>query len=317
LQAVPVTAAHFRISLLGAFALERDGVPIETGMWQCRVGSLLKLLATTPNFRRRRDEVIEALWPGTSPERGGCNLRTLAYRLRTALGGGHPPPVLTEQGWLALHPAYGWEIDLERFEDLAQAGLNDVSSLEAALALYRGEPLVEERYADWAIPVRERAYQMWRGVCLRLSDQYQETRALENALGVIRKVLAADPLDEEAMRGLLTTLYRAGRPAEALRRYGQFEQLLRDEIGVPPAAETMRVVQQLHARSTVLASTTQSGRSLPRTMPSGDDSFNPRGPVLTGVYVPTTSSEDDLSSTNAAQLRARSVSSFGAQNPWL
>jgi DNA-binding SARP family transcriptional activator len=245
--------SRFRVSLLGAFALERDGVPIDTGLWQRRVSSLLTLLATAPNHRCRRDDVIEALWPEASQERGGRNLRTLAYRLRAALGGGDPPPVLADHGWVGLHPAYTWDIDLARFEDLAQGDRDDVVCLEAALALHRGEPLVEERYEDWAVPIRERVQAVWRGVCLRLSDRCQEKGLLEAALDILRAVLEADPLDEEAMQRLLTALHRAGRPAEALRRCHAFERRLRDQIGVPPAVETMHVISQLHAPPAALA----------------------------------------------------------------
>ena len=57
----------FRVSVLGPFALERDGEPVDTSRWQRRVATLFKLLATSPGHRRSRDEIVDILWPDAPP----------------------------------------------------------------------------------------------------------------------------------------------------------------------------------------------------------------------------------------------------------
>jgi len=277
----PPTLSSFRVLVLGPFTLERDGVAIDTSKWQRRVGSLFKLLATAPDRRRLRDEVIDVLWPDSAPEAGAGNLRIVAHRLRLALGGGEPLPVLSEHGWITLNPAYSWEVDLHQFEEMARPAGDDVAALEKTVALYRGEPLLEERYEDWAGPIRERAQRVWRDLQLHLATVHQTHGSHEDAIRSFERVLEADPLDEEALRGLLTALYSAGRRTDALRRYQQFEQRLAEELGVPPSAETMTVVQQLHTQFADDSAIQQAESVRDRPLPIGGFlGALPDGPLL-------------------------------------
>lgn len=249
------TASSFRVQVLGPFVLERNGVAIDTARWQRRVVTLLKLLAIAPNQRRSRDEIVDLLWPETTPEAGAGNLRLVVHRLRLALGESEterePPsrsssPILLEQGWARLNRVYSWESDLDEFERLARG--DDMAALERAAALYRGEPLVEDAYEDWAVPVRERIGREWRNVCLRLAHFHQAGESHEGALLCLERLLEADPLDEEALRGVLRALRELGRGTEALRRFRQFERLLAAEIDVPPDAETLTIVAELESQ---------------------------------------------------------------------
>jgi DNA-binding SARP family transcriptional activator len=158
-------STRYRVALLGPFTLERDGTPLDTSHWQLRVLTLFKLLATANDRRRLQDEIIDLLWSEAPPDAGAGNLRQLIHRLRLALGEGEPSPLLSDRGWIALNPSYEWEIDLDRFEELIETAAGDITALLEAAALYRGEPLAEDRYDDWAVPVRTRIQRDWRQLC--------------------------------------------------------------------------------------------------------------------------------------------------------
>jgi serine/threonine protein kinase/DNA-binding SARP family transcriptional activator/DNA-binding beta-propeller fold protein YncE len=240
--------AAYRALLLGPFVLERDGAPIDTRRWRRRVLSLFKILIVTPDRRRHRDEVVDILWPDAGLDAGLSNLRITAHRLRLALGSQDPPGVLSEHGWVVLNPAYGWDVDIVQFEQLARSAGSEIPALEGALGLFRGEPLAEERYEDWAMPIRDRLQVTWRSVALRLTEGYQASARHNAAVELLEQVLRNDPLDEEALRQLLEVLYSSGRRVEALRRYQQFEHELAEELGAPPSPETMALVQRLNAQ---------------------------------------------------------------------
>jgi DNA-binding SARP family transcriptional activator len=161
--------SHFDILVLGQFALFRDGIPIDTAGWQRKVQSLFRILVTSPDRRRTRDELVELLWPETTAEAGSRNLRVVLHMLRRGLGPCEPPTILSEWGSIALNPAHEWDLDLDRFEEIAAHPTDDLAMLEEAAGFYRGEPLAEDRYDDWAITVRERAQRIWRNICLRLA----------------------------------------------------------------------------------------------------------------------------------------------------
>jgi len=244
-QSAPCNAPSFRVQLLGPFALERDDVAIEVGRWQPRVVTLFKLLATAHRYRRSRDEITDLLWPEAAPETGAGNVRLLVHRLRLALGGGDPSPVLSEHGWITLNPAYVWEVDLAQFEKLAAGSGKDIPALVEAAKLYRGEPLTEDRYEDWALPIRDGTHRRWREVCLRLARLYRARGSQADAALWLELLLESDPLDEEALQELLSILGDLGRRTEALRRYRQFEQRLSQEMDVPPEPETLAMVSRL------------------------------------------------------------------------
>jgi predicted ATPase/class 3 adenylate cyclase/DNA-binding SARP family transcriptional activator len=235
----------FRVHLLGDFALSHDGESVDTSRWQPRARTLFALLAASPTLRRSRDEIIDRLWPDATLEAGASNLRYTVHLLRRALGNFDPSPVLTGAGWIELNQEYRWDIDLHRFEALAEnPGDRDRASLEEAAALYRGEPLLENRYEDWATPVRERAQRLWRDACRRLAELHIQEGNLGEAARWYERQLAGDPLDEETAQLLLELLVSAGRNTEALRLYAQLETRLREELGVAPAPETVALMER-------------------------------------------------------------------------
>lgn len=261
-------ASHFDVLLLGPFSLFRDGRPLDTSAWQRKVHSLFRLLLTATDRRRSRDDLVAILWPDTNGEAGSRNLRVVLHMLRKALGAGDIPTILSEWGWVALNPAHEWDCDLDRFEELAASSEQSIAGLEHAAGFYRGEPLADDRYDDWAIAVRARVQRIWRDLCLRLAERHRELGALETTIAWLDRTLDSDPLDEDAMRRLLVVLGQLNRRTEALRRYQNFAQRLKDELDASPAAETTEVVAELRAeresvKGTVLSAEPEISRPLP------------------------------------------------------
>jgi serine/threonine protein kinase, bacterial len=244
------------VGVLGPFIVERDGDAVDTGSWQRRVSVLFKLLATARDRQRLRDDLIDMLWPDADPDGAAGNLRMLVHRLRMAVGETGQSTVLSEHGWISLNPLYVWELDLDQLESVAADPMASRPDMEGAVALYRGEPLAEDRYEDWAAPLRDRAHRAWRATNLRLASEYETAGALDEAERCLQTVLDADQLDEEVLRRLLETSRNARRPADALRRYAVFEHTLREELDVPPSAETMEVVEAIRCEADQLG---QSG----------------------------------------------------------
>src|SRR5215469_17058238 len=201
----------FQVLLLGPFTVGRDGVPIDTARWQPRLASFLKLLANAPLHRLPRDELMVALWPDATPQAGRSNGRYLLHLLRRNLGGTEPPAVLAERGWVWLNSRYQWDIDLVRFRNGARSSGDDVQLLEQAATLVRGEPLIENRYDDWAAPIRASIRRDWRDLCFRLGRLHRDQGTAADAVRWLEPVLEEYELDEEAMGDLLRSLVDAGR----------------------------------------------------------------------------------------------------------
>jgi len=237
-------ASHYDILILGPFALYHDGTPVDAASWQRKVQTLLRILVTSPEKRRTRDDLVEMLWPETASEAGFRNLRVVLHMLRRGLGTSEVPTITSEWGWVALNPAHEWDLDLDRFEAAVAAG-KDVQELEAAAGYYRGEPLSEDRYDDWAVAIRGRVQRTWHDLCLRLAALHQQSGTPAVAVRWLERIIESDPLDEEALQGLLLNLRELDRRTEAVRRYQHYAQRLKEELDLEPGREIQALVADL------------------------------------------------------------------------
>jgi DNA-binding SARP family transcriptional activator len=62
-----------------------------------------------------------------------------------------------------------------------------------------------------------------------------------------RRAVAHEPLNESAHRELMNCWARLGETARAIQHYEKLAGTLRDQVGVPPAAETTALYRRLMA----------------------------------------------------------------------
>jgi len=120
---------------------------------------------------------------------------------------------------LALPPE-GLVVDADEFERQGLRALAEARGCEEAAARYPGDLLPEDRYASWAEEPRDRL----RGLHLDLL----------RAAGLWQKVLAIDPADEPAHRGLMQHALDAGDRGGAVRLFEHLRRRLRADLGVGP-----------------------------------------------------------------------------------
>ena len=152
------TMAEVSIKLLGGFSAAAAGEPLDDASWRLRKGrDLVKLLALAPGHRMHREQLMFALWPDREPAAAANNLNQVVHAARRVLG---PPAIELREELLTLHAS----VDVEQFErGAAQAReARSAGAYRAALALYGGELLPENRYEDWARERREKLEELRR-----------------------------------------------------------------------------------------------------------------------------------------------------------
>ncbi|HVU77589.1 MAG TPA: tetratricopeptide repeat protein [Gaiellaceae bacterium] len=141
------------VTLLGGFAASVDGRPVPESAWRLKKArELVKLLALAPHHRLHREQAMDVLWRDREPAAAANNLHQAVFVARRALGGA---VIEVRDEVLSLTA----DVDVDRFETAAAAArhANTGAAYRAALALYRGELLPENRYDDWADGRREEA----------------------------------------------------------------------------------------------------------------------------------------------------------------
>ena len=133
------------LKLLGGFEAAVDGEVVLDRAWRLKKArELVKLLALAPGHRLHREQAMDVLWRDRGAAAAANNLHQVVHVARRALDAG---AIESRNEVLSLVAT----IDVDRFE-LAAADARLVKSpaaYRAALALYSGELLPENRYDDW------------------------------------------------------------------------------------------------------------------------------------------------------------------------
>lgn len=255
----PVTAmpdladAALRVQTLGGFRLWRAAVEVEPAEWgRDKAVQLFQFLVSRRRRRLTREQIVEALWPDSDPEAAERDFKVALNGVQRVLeperAARAEPRFLRRFG-----PAYGLDadaiwIDAALLEAELAAGHAALPGdpetaavhLRRATALYRGEFLPERRYEDWASAEAERLETLALGAMTTLAGLVVETNPLE-ALDLSQRVLAIDPIWEEAWRIQMRAHLAAGNRALALRAWERCVELMRREIGLDPLPATRAV----------------------------------------------------------------------------
>ena len=235
-------------TLFGGFGVRRGGRPVAEEEWGRRIaGRLTRYLIVHRDQLVPEDLLFEAFWPDRPVEaaRRGLQVALSAARavLDPARGATGRVEVHERSYRLVLRP--GDSVDTDRYERAARAALADsdadrVPALRAAVGLWGGDPLPEDRYETWATVWRERLIDLHAQLlgtlassCLAAGDPFA-------AVAAGRRLVELDPLSEAAHRTLMTAFARSGRRGHALRQYLDCRRALA-ELGIEPAEDTAQL----------------------------------------------------------------------------
>lgn len=220
-----------------------------------RVRCLLAFLLLHPDVLHTRDYLADRLYPDAPAERVRRYLSDTLYRLRQALDDDW---LLVESQRVGLRDVSTLWVDAWEFERLCASG--DLADLQQAAALYKGD-LLPEIYDDWILVRRVSLHEQYLTCLLRLGEAAEQRNQPEVAFEYYHRLVHADPLREDAQRGLMRSLARTGRLADALEVYARLERTLDAELGLQPVAETRALADQLRSALDLARQTTAHRRA--------------------------------------------------------
>jgi predicted ATPase/DNA-binding SARP family transcriptional activator len=245
-----------RIGLLGGFSVTVRDRKVAESAWRLRKAvSLIKLLALAPGHRIHRERAMDLLWPELGLRAASNNLRQTLHVARRTL---HPDPeiassylsVSAEQ--LLMCPEGQLWVDVDAFEEAADTARRskDPAAYRAAIELYSGELLPEDRYGEWAESRRQELRQGFLSLLVELAGLYEERGAeedLASAVQAFQRVVAEEPTNEEAHLGLMRLYALSGRQGDALGQYVRLSDALSRGLGVEPSASARALKEEIAA----------------------------------------------------------------------
>ncbi len=244
-------AKQLEISLLGGVNLNLNGRPLEKVTSQKAIALFIYLAC---NRRPIPRDVLAELFYGHLPQsRARANLRVLLSRLRPL-----NDYLLISRQSVSFNFESNYRLDTaELGTQLAAIGQPETLSpdaaarLESALALHKGDFLAGFHLPDalgfeeWAVVEQERLHRLTVEAMTTLLDFYLESDQYARGIELASRLLQLDSWNEKAHRQMMTLLARSGQRSAALAHYARCKQILAQELGAEPAAETKALFQRI------------------------------------------------------------------------
>jgi len=239
--------ARLKFKLLGDYTVrdERGG---EVALPARKAHALLAYLVLSAGRWHGRDRLAGLLWSDRPESRARNSLRQSLASIRN-LGDGCGIDLIDTDGDRVKLPERAAETDVAAFQEL---GADDPL---AAAGLYTGALLdgftaPDPAFHDWLTNeravLREAACEIFGRAVWKTATDGDWGKSVELA----KRLVGFDPYRESSHRQLMELYTAAGDRAEAIRQYRECERLLRDELDVTPAQETVDLLRKIRSQDT-------------------------------------------------------------------
>ena len=255
--------ARLNVRLIGTPQVFVGEIPLSLNHLKSR--ALLFYLAATGQSHTR-EHLATLLWGESGQSEAYHSLRSSLYHLRKALQEVKAEEVLISDGeLLSLNPAY-YECDVIEFHRLLAQGTEQ--ALTQAVALSKGSLLqgfsvpAAPVFEDWMQAESARLNHASLDALNRLAIWAESREAWADAIRHAQQSLQIDPLAENTQQRLMRLYLSQGEVGVALRQYHQFENRLRQELGIQPSPETKALYKEiLRQQGSSPSSTTSTGHT--------------------------------------------------------
>lgn len=251
-MATMTTGRELQFQMLGHIGVRgSDG---ELALGSPKQKAVLAVLLLNANEIVSTDRIIDLVWGDAPPRTAEHSVQIYVSELRKTLDIGSPGD------WIVTRPP-GYVlnvppelIDTSRFERLVRDGLSasragdmdhSRDSLERALALWVGDPLVDFAYEEFAQGYIRSLHELRCDALEALAEMYLDSGNSEVARDLARQVGEIDPLREVPQRVIMLALYRSGRQADALRHFRSYRESLIEELGIEPSDDLCHLEEQI------------------------------------------------------------------------
>jgi len=208
----------------------------------------------------RRDVLMDLQWPNHTYTSARNNLNVTLYSLRNTLEGPWQglQPILYQDGCYALNSELKWWIDRDEFlSELSKAHLvrssghpmEAIGHYQKAVELYRGSLFEDDPAGDWYLAEQRHLNEFYLQALESVGEMYLDLGDSASAQQFAQLALARDPCCESVHRLLMRCYASEHKQQLVSRQYSICVNALRDELGVSPGAETLRLFHDLTSAS--------------------------------------------------------------------
>jgi len=202
------------------------------------------------------DQLAEIVWGEELPNRWKGSLAAVVSKIRTLVtsigldgrevihsSGSTYALVLPPTSWVDLEEAHQ---ELDRAEGAWRHGDAEAATRHATVAssILR-RPLLAGIESVWAEGVQARHAEALYRAYITLAGAWNELGDHQLAATIAASAIDIDPLREVGHRRLIAAEVARGDRSAALRAFAHCQQVLHDELGVEPSADTRAAIDQI------------------------------------------------------------------------
>jgi DNA-binding SARP family transcriptional activator len=187
--------------------------------------------------------VAGTLWPGSSERRAAASLRTAIWRVHD----GPASPLAVSGTRLGLRDSVAVDVRATRCAVRRVLSELDIRAGDVDLLVYAHD-LLPDWYEDWVLlereQLREQRIRALEKLCCEMTAKGRYAEAAQTGMAAV----ACEPLRESSHRALISLHLAEGNDSEALRRYVDYRELLKRELGLLPSERMEHLLDRLGGR---------------------------------------------------------------------
>lgn len=283
---------HLFFAMLGVPVLFLEGAELTDRIARKKTLALLSYLVAQPSRTHLRKDLSVLFWPDHPESRADQSLRQALYEIRklfVRMPGHEDSPLLVDRISIRLNPRRPFLSDISFLEN-PPAGCSALHSPDRCFrcdahmtegvsrirgAFMEGFDISEcDDFRDWVTATRELCQMKVLRVVDNLSRIRERQGRIMDAIAVVQRYQAMDPLDESQHRRLMELQLKKGDRRAAVIQYESCRKVLGQELGVDPERKTRELYEKICSRMPPVhdeASLPASGFSV--------ESMPERGPV--------------------------------------
>jgi ATP/maltotriose-dependent transcriptional regulator MalT len=247
-RTIEMPDAKLTIQAFGRAQVKIGGKSLTLSDWQTQSVRDLFFYFLAMREPLTKEQIGSVFWPGVEElSRLKMRFKNDIYRLRRALGS---EIIVYENDLYSFNHALDYEYDVEAFEGfLFQAKITKdpkmrIELLRKAVDLVQGQ-FLEDIYATWAIPERERIDQEILSSLLELADLLKNMNQVHAALAAYQRAIDHDPTFEIAYLLAMKLHIQLNDKVSAFRTYDAYTEMMNRELDLPPSPEMEAVYKLL------------------------------------------------------------------------
>lgn len=282
--------SEVRYRLLGPMEVQVGGTPVKLPGLAER--ALLVQLLLAPGRTIPATMLVDRLWSSSTLPVDPMNaLQIRVSKLRRALKAMGVDDVVGREGVGYRAAVNRGQVDALHFADqvhVARAAAAEAAqgqgyderhlrAYDAALALWRGDPLSDFATEQWAMAEAARLNELRLAA---LTERAQVALALGRhveLVGDLEPLVSQDPTLESLAGLLMVALYRSGRQADALQVYTRTRDMLDESLGLEPSVSLRSLQERVLRQDPSLGAQPELAVPAPVALPSSRSREEERG----------------------------------------